>query len=88
MARKYWFKPHKYSFGWAPASWEGWLVMLVYLGGLVYFFIKSNATSHSVSGTLLALAPEFLLLSGILICVTYLTGEPHSWKWKEREKSS
>lgn len=76
MAREYWFRPHKYSFGWAPSSWQGWLVTFVYLGALVYSFFHSD--------TFWSFGQKFLILSGIFICITYLTGEPHSWKWKEK----
>ncbi|HSA83496.1 MAG TPA: hypothetical protein VLF20_01260 [Patescibacteria group bacterium] len=78
MAREYWFRPHKYSFGWAPATWQGWLVILLYLGSLIYSYVHSDTISDFL--------PKFLILSGILICITYLTGEPHSWKWKERKE--
>ena len=34
-----WFKAKKYGYGWYPATWQGWLVILVYLtilGLLIY----------------------------------------------------
>ena len=31
MAR-YWFKPKRYGYGAAPATWEGWVVMLAVAG--------------------------------------------------------
>ncbi|MBV8517510.1 MAG: hypothetical protein JO197_08930 [Acidobacteria bacterium] len=30
MAHAYWFKPKKYGYGAAPATWEGWTVTAVY----------------------------------------------------------
>ena len=30
-----WFGPKRFGFGIGPASWQGWLVMLVFVGGAV-----------------------------------------------------
>lgn len=86
MPRKYWFKALKYSYGWSPETWEGWLVFLVYLGGLIYSFLQIDKSSHSVSDTLLSFAPQFFIFSAALLCIAYLTGEPTHWRWGDKKE--
>jgi len=39
----YWFKAKLYGFGWAPAAWQGWLVLFVYIVAITLF---SLTVSH------------------------------------------
>ena len=87
MARKYWFKAHRYGYGWSPETWQGWLVFLLYLGGLVYSFVQINSVSYSISDTLINFVPRFFMFSALLLSIAYLKGEPTSWRWGDRDKS-
>src|SRR5262245_12007807 len=29
---QYWFKRRTYGWGWVPATWQGWLTLLIFLG--------------------------------------------------------
>ncbi len=85
MKVSYWFKAHKSGYGWHPATWQGWLIVLAYMGVCVYSFLDIDKTSHSVSDTLYGFAPRFLIFTAVLIVVTYLKGE--SITWGEKGKS-
>lgn len=68
LTRKPWFGPKRLiGWGWAPASWQGWLVMAVFL-------VAVAAVAVLLTGTARALAAVALLV--ILLLTTYLTGEP------------
>jgi hypothetical protein len=79
----YWFPARRYGWGWGlPQSWQGWLVLDAYLigiAGLILFCFLLN--SHLGFKSLL----YFLFLSGILtgclIVICYIKGEPPSWRW-------
>lgn len=86
MKVTYWFKAHKSGYGWYPASWQGWVVLVVYVVTVAYSFFKVDALSHSVSDTLLNFLPQFLLLTVFLIVVTYLKGESIVWGEKEKDQ--
>lgn len=75
MAQKYWFKTHKKGIVWYPSSWQGWVVVLVYLVTLAYYFIKVDSKSHSVSDTMIGMFVPFFILSAFLIIITYLKSE-------------
>lgn len=32
--KKFWFKRKRYGYGWAPSTWQGWLVIAVYVVGI------------------------------------------------------
>lgn len=85
--QKYWFKAHKYGYGWSPNTWQGWLTMLLYIAAVVYIFISVDKPSHSVSNTLINFFPRLLFLSAALICVTYLKGEPVRWRWGDKKNT-
>ena len=76
MKEKYWFRVHKLRFGWAPNTWKGWMVVIVYLVVVVYTFFQVDSQSHSVSDTLYGFVPKLFALSALLIIITYLKGEP------------
>lgn len=86
MAQQYWFKAHHHGYGWSPNTWQGWIVLLLYLGGLVYSFLEIASHSHSVSYRLINFAPRFLILSAIILIIAYLKGEPTTWRWGDKKE--
>ncbi|MEK7584942.1 MAG: hypothetical protein AAB455_00250 [Patescibacteria group bacterium] len=79
--RKLWFKAKRYGWGWTPASAEGWLGLAIYLVVLIKIFWKIDANSGYENGALIILNPPFIIATGILLLVCYLTGEPPRWRW-------
>lgn len=86
MTQKYWFTANKSGYGWHPANWKGWIILILYLAFLMQSFMQIDATSHSVSDTLNNFFPRFLIFSAILIIVTYLKGESITWGAKGKEQ--
>jgi uncharacterized membrane protein YhaH (DUF805 family) len=86
--QRYWFKAHKSGYGWHPATWEGWTVLLVYIIAIVYSVIQINSVSQSLNETLFAFFPRFLIFTAILTVITYLKGESITWgdKGKDQHK--
>jgi len=79
----YWFKRKLYGWGWAPARTQGWVILLAYVGGVVFFAAKAD------DGMLLAEANRevmvpILILTTLLIVVCYLKGEKPKWQWGKR----
>lgn len=77
----YWFKRKLYGWGWTPARWQGWLVVLVFIALAAGDFVRIDSGSHSVSDTLINVVPEIALLALILIGICYKTGEKPRWQW-------
>jgi len=57
----YWFKSKLYGWGWTPARWQGWFVLVVYVGGLVLLrrTLNESSLSHQISGAFLRAAMLF-----------------------------
>jgi hypothetical protein len=84
-SKKLWFKAKRYGWGWTPTSWEGWVIMLVYIIYLVHVFRVIDAVQHSGSDTLINFAPRFILATLILLAICYTNGEKPRWHWGEKK---
>jgi hypothetical protein len=79
--KKYWFKAKTYGYGWYPATWQGWLILLVYfiiLGVLVYIF-QTNVAKYLVFYFV-----SVFVFTGLLIYISYKKGEPIKWRWGKK----
>ena len=70
-----------YGWGWTPSTWEGWSALLVYGILVVALFRRADLASHSGSDTLIAFSLPFIILTVVLIAVTYWRGESPRWQW-------
>lgn len=84
--KKYWFVAKSYGWGWTPSSWQGWLVLAVFVVLIVLNFLRIDSASHSGSDTLINWVPQTLILVLVLVGVCYLTGEKPRFQWGNREK--
>ncbi len=77
---KLWFRAKRYGYGWTPATWQGWLITLVFalLIGLVGVITKRE---HSISDVLSSLFPFEALLVATLLGICIKTGEKPRWRW-------
>lgn len=80
MEKKLWFKAKRFGWGWTPATWEGWLVLVLYLVGIAPVFIFNNTQPESFF-EVLRLFPQVLVITVFLIIICYVTGEKPRWRW-------
>jgi hypothetical protein len=77
----YWFKARAFGWGWAPVSWQGWLVVIIYIGIIVVpgvFLADSVETGEEYLG----LFPLIILISTtVLFWICYKKGERPRWSW-------
>ncbi len=74
---RYWFPAKRYGWGWGPpTTWQGWLVLIAFVGLLVAGAIMLPPNRHP--GSFLVFVA---ILSGLLIAVCWLKGEPPRWRW-------
>lgn len=77
----YWFMRKLYGWGWDPATREGWLVLFIFMGLIVWNAFRLEA--------LLLPGPELafyaVIQTGVLVLVLlticYKTGEKPKWQW-------
>lgn len=82
----YWFKRKLYGWGWTPVTWQGWLVVLGYVGLVLLITLAVDVSSRNEVG--LFLLVPVALLTATLIRICYKKGEPPRWQWglPEEEK--
>ena len=62
VGNKLWFRPRRLGWGWAPASWEGWVVALATVTSLV--------AANQLARAPLALGLSLLIVAtSVVICV-------------------
>jgi hypothetical protein len=82
--QKLWFKRKQYGWGWYPVTWQGWLVVLVYLLAVFAFALTLDENSPTKEIVFTFLLPIFLLTIA-LIRICYKTGEKPKWQWGEKK---
>ncbi len=77
-----WFPAKKYGWGWGlPCAWQGWVVMLIYLG-LVFAAIK--VINPAVNRRMLCVS--VIIGLSILFClVCWWKGEKPAWRWGDKK---
>jgi len=78
--KPYWFPAKTYGWGWGlPTAWQGWVVMAVYLVGLVALVVFVNPAAYPLHFPL-----GLAVLSAALVGICWKTGEPPRWRWGKR----
>ena len=78
---RYRFPAKPYGWGWGfPATWQGWAVLIAYLGLLVLGAeLFPPRTMH------IAYIAYAVILSLALLVVCWLKGEPPRWRWGNKD---
>ncbi len=74
----YWFKRKPFGWGWTPVMWQGWVTLAVYIGVVVFL------ASVIYPGTTLSVL--VVLLTALLIYISYKKGEKPGWQWGWNKK--
>lgn len=87
MAQKknYWFKRRRYGYGWIPTSWQGWLIVVIYValvlaGALTLKNVPDNTFTREV-GFYLGFV---FIISVSLIRIGYAKGPKPKWRWGKK----
>ena len=79
-----WFRRKRWGYGWTPASWEGWVASLVYVGAVAValaVMLGTRSDEHSVRAWIV-----FLVFVGcltalfVLFCKAKTDGD---WHWRD-----
>lgn len=80
----YWFKAKLYGWGWVPARWQGWCVILLYIVlilGLVLAREEDIPGNPDSGSNFLTLALPIIILTVLFIGVLFKKGEKPHWQW-------
>lgn len=84
--KHYWMVAKSYGWGWVPSTWQGWYILLLYIGGVL-----ETLSISLVLRRLDPLASSWFVISGlflqtaVLFMVSLATGEKPRWRWGKRK---
>ncbi len=81
----YWFKAKKYGWGWTPASWQGWLILGIFVILMMFNAYRLGVMSQSFHGDITGFLLENIVMIGILFMICMRTGEKLKWRWGKRK---
>ena len=86
---KLWFRRKTYGYGWTPNTWEGWLVVGIFVVGNIFNFLRVSGVSDSREDALISYLLELGISLGVLLIISIKKGEKPKWQWgKPSEKKS
>jgi uncharacterized membrane protein YhaH (DUF805 family) len=86
MKRPIWFKAKTYGYGWYPATWQGWLMILLWVVLLGLNAWRLMSTDMPPVENTVEFVAETLAMTAVLIYISYKTGEPPRWRWGKDDK--
>jgi len=78
--RHYWFKRKLFGWGWTPVTWQGWLVVGLYIAGLLFFSFTIDESSPPREVMFTFFLP-LALMTATLIIIAWKKGEKPKWQW-------
>ena len=87
FGRKIWFKNKRYGWGWAPATWQGWLILALWLTIVIVWVININDNASSLINSLLSSVLPVLIMVIIFVMISYGRGERPKLQWRKRPAS-
>ncbi len=86
MKRPIWFKAKTYGYGWYPATWQGWLMILLWVALLSLNAWRLMSMNPLPVENTIEFVAETLVMIAVLIYISYKTGEPPRWRWGKDDK--
>ena len=75
---KIWFARKTYGYGWTPSTWEGWLVLFIWL--IIFIPLTLMVQYNWILGMI-----GIFFVTGLLLYVCYKKGEKPRWQWGENK---
>jgi hypothetical protein len=83
--KKLWFRRKTYGYGWTPSSWEGWLMIALYVVFNVLHFHYIEVHYLTQKDTVPRYIGGVILSTVILILLCVWKGEKPKWQWGSTE---
>jgi hypothetical protein len=80
---KPWFKRKEYGWGWKPATWQGKLVLGLWIIGMYYFYVLADRFSQDLTNTLYIVLGPWTIFTFLIWLICWCTGESPRWQWKK-----
>ena len=81
IMERYWFINRKFGLGWSPATWEGWLSIVLFVLWSTGVSIRFELLGFPESEVLSQIIAPIFFGVFVLIAISIKTGEPLQWRW-------
>ncbi len=81
MENKLWFRAKRFGWGWYPVTWQGWAVIVLYVGALFSGSTGMHVYDEPSSQIPFQFLSLVVVLTIFLIIICYKTGEKPAWHW-------
>ncbi|HEY6869995.1 MAG TPA: hypothetical protein VI199_09595 [Novosphingobium sp.] len=80
-ARRAWFHPRRYGWGWgAPATWQGWATLILFIVSLV----AARRFVFRPFGAVPYFCTVAALVAALVVACWWSSGPPR-WRWGDRD---
>ncbi len=83
--QRYWFKPKRYGFGAAPATWQGWALTGAYVAALVGLAALTGSSLEGAGEKSGAFVLAAIALTLVFLAICWRTTEG-GWRWRWGDK--
>lgn len=83
--KKHWFKAKRYGWGWTPATWQGWIMTLLFIATALLNSYRLQLLTISVDTFIQNFIPELVALIFLFIILCAITGEKPGWHWGNKK---
>lgn len=77
----YWFKRKIYGWGWTPAKWQGFVVIIAFVAFLAWNGIELGGAPEPSSDQVASFLVKAAISVVLLIVICYAKGEKPRWQW-------
>lgn len=77
----YWFKRKLYGWGWTPATWQGWLVLFIFVLLIIIDAGRLGLISQSDRRASIEFMTQVFGFIVIFVLICYKKGEKPRWQW-------
>ena len=77
--KKLWFKAKRYGYGWYPVTWQGWLIISMYMFAVIKGTWNIEESGY-LNNNLLTLVLRIVLPTIFLLVICFLKGEKPRWR--------
>ena len=82
----YWFKRKLYGWGWTPVTLQGWLLIVIFIGYMIWNSFALDANPEPTAGQITWFFVKTILSVVVLIVICYKKGEKPKWSWGPEKK--
>lgn len=85
LVNKFWFKRKSYGWGWTPSTWQGWMILALFVAMVIFNAKRLEKMQLPENIFAINFAIETAILVLILMIICYLTGEDPKWQWGRKD---